>query len=576
MSTKEPSQGDTGRPNQKIDFRDDLNRAAMLFELRELGDAEVIYRKILDKDRSQPVALSMLGAIAYAAGAHGQAIDFIKLAIFEDPEFADAHNTLGRVYRSLERHEEAIEAFENSLRLEPDNPMAHYNRGHSLNELKQYHEALRCSEEVMSVMPDDIDNLILKATILNGLDRCDEAIDILGRVLAIDPSNQQAYDAKGTSEALLGRYDQALESYKMALTFAPNDVRILSNLGVALRQLGQYESCISVLTRTIEINPSYQIAQKNLGFAYLASGRIKEGLSALEWRWGKSDLGNLYGDCPISQWDGVQDLKNKTILLWPEQGPQDIIIWSSILPQVMAQSKHCIVETLPKLVPLITRSFPDAEVQGVESGADKNPEDFDTHLPMGSLFLHFGSDLEEPCNAFLVPAPERVAYWQQRLAELGSGPYIGISWKSPVMNLSRAPNYTVIDEWLPVFEKQAVFINLQCGDFKSDLDHVRQEYGVEVHNFEYLDLFDDLDDVAALSKVLDLTISVSTAVAAIAAGVGTETWLLSWKESPWNNILYAPIGPKVINFERSITETWEAIFIDMASRLSDRDSSRVN
>ena len=88
----------------------DLKRAAMLFQQLELGDAEAIYRKILDKDRSQPVALNMLGAIAFAARDYEQAIDFIKMAIVEDTEYSAAYNNLGRVFGATGRHEEAIEA----------------------------------------------------------------------------------------------------------------------------------------------------------------------------------------------------------------------------------------------------------------------------------------------------------------------------------------------------------------------------------------------------------------------------------------------------------------------------------
>ena len=108
------------------------------------------------------------------------------------------------------------------------------------------------------------------------------------------------------------------------------------------------------------------------------------------------------------------------------------------------------------------------------------------------------------------------------------------------------------------------------ADFESDLDHARQNLDVEIVNFEDLDLLDDLDEVAALSAALDIAISVSTTVSAISAGVGTETWLLSWKESPRNNILFAPRGPKVINFERSVTDTWEPAFMEISQMITDR------
>ena len=50
---------------------------------------------------------------------------------------------------------------------------------------------------------------------------------------------------------------------------------------------------------------------------------------------------------------------------------------------------------------------------------------------------------------------------------------------------------------------------------------------------------------------IDVCISVSTVVAAIAAGVGTPTKMLHWRQKPWNNILLNTKGPSVDVFERN-------------------------
>ena len=186
---------------------------------------------------------------------------------------------------------------------------------------------------------------------------------------------------------------------------------------------------------------------------------------------------------------------------------------------------------------------------------------------MGSLFRSLRTAPISTVPAFLVPDPERVAFWKHLLVDLGPGPYIGISWKSPLITPERSPNYTSINEWAPLFALPARFINLQCGEADEDLARAERELGITVHNFDDLDLFDGLDDVAALSAALDLSISVSTAVAAIAAGTGTPVWLIAWRQSPWNNFLLAPRGPNVTPFERNTDETWDAVFATLAERL---------
>jgi hypothetical protein len=229
------------------------------------------------------------------------------------------------------------------------------------------------------------------------------------------------------------------------------------------------------------------------------------------------------------------------------------------------------VECQKKLVPLFVRSFPNIEVKAENSRSNTERDDFNFHLPMGSLFRHFIPEISNDTRpkAFLVPDPVRVSFWRDRLNSLAKGPYVGISWKSPVVTPQRLPNYTQISDWAPVLSLPCVtFINLQSSDFGDDLALIQNEFGITVHNFDDLDHYDDLDDVAALSAALDIAVSVSTAVSAIAAGVGTPTKLAAWRQSPWNNILLAPRGPSVDVFERNTREPWNKVFHSIAEDIA--------
>ena len=258
-------------------------------------------------------------------------------------------------------------------------------------------------------------------------------------------------------------------------------------------------------------------------------------------------------------WDGKQNLSGKRILLWCEQGVGDTIMWASRLSLVASQAKHCILECQPKLVPLLKRSFPDVEVKAENRSLDQQRNDFDYHLPMGSLYKNFVKELSSnnKTDAYLVPDPSRVDYWKERLKSLGNGPYIGISWKSANLETMRLPNYTKILELSPVLNiPNVTFINLQYCNFKEDLNIIKNEYGVNVHNFDDLDHFNNIDDVAALCSALNMVVSTKTTVPLISAAVGTLTKLANWKQSPWNNILLNPHGPSINIFERNTWETW--------------------
>ena len=76
---------------------------------------------------------------------------------------------------------------------------------------------------------------------------------------------------------------------------------------------------------------------------------------------------------------------------------------------------------------------------------DLERDDIDFHLPMGNIYKHFIKEISNnKTKSYLIPDPDRVKFWKERLKSLGNGPYIGISWKSGNMSNQRLPNYCQI------------------------------------------------------------------------------------------------------------------------------------
>ncbi len=193
----------------------------------------------------------------------------------------------------------------------------------------------------------------------------------------------------------------------------------------------------------------------------------------------------------------------------------------------------------PRLVPIFRRSFPAADVGPYHDGKleAKTARVFqwareggepDFYAPMGSALPFLRKTLGDfPRNAFLRADTEKRAMFRERLAQLGPGPYVGICWRSMVMGAKRGKYYSPLDSWKPILSLPGVtFVNLQYGDVAPELDAVREKLGITVHNFEDLNLKDDLDGAAALTDACDLVISAPTAAAAMAGALGRETWFL--------------------------------------------------
>ena len=83
----------------------------------------------------------------------------------------------------------------------------------------------------------------------------------------------------------------------------------------------------------------------------------------------------------------------------------------------------------------------------------------------------------------------------------------------------RRLEYTQLDQWGELFAIPGVnWINLQYDDCERDLRMAERKFGVTIHRWDWLDLMNDFEEVAALMTCLDLVVSPRSAVACSAAG----------------------------------------------------------
>ena len=74
-----------------------------------LRDAELIYRQIIAVEPNHFDAWHLLGVLACQCGNHRVGIDYIERALQLKPDFAEAHNNLGNIYREMGKLDEAAE-----------------------------------------------------------------------------------------------------------------------------------------------------------------------------------------------------------------------------------------------------------------------------------------------------------------------------------------------------------------------------------------------------------------------------------------------------------------------------------
>ena len=572
-----------------------LRKAESCMKAGELAESEKLYKHVLSKFPKNKRAVqgyvklksSNISKTSVTSKSSEQIFQELQI-LFEHKQFKEVlsklkpllsmfpnnitlYNLQGLSNEGLKKYDAAIVSYENIVKIN-SNYLEGYNSLGNVQRQKGCLEAAVSSyKRAIEISPNYFEGHNNLGNVLQEKGDFEVAIESYKRAIKINPDSAECYNNMGNSLKNRGGLDAAIASYKKALHLNPDYAEAHNNLGIALKNNGEINAAIDSYKQAIKITPDYADAHQNLSFAFLNTGRLKEGLDQFEWRWKTSEFLSKKRQFSQPLWDGVKNLKGRRILLWGEQGPQDMTIWSSCLPYLSSLAGHCILECPEKLIPLYARSFPDVEVRAEKINCGNSRDDFDFHLPLGSLFRHFIPEIsrDTKVNAFLAPDPARVNFWKVRLNSLGTGPCVGISWKSPVMKPVRLPNYTQISDWIPVLSLPDItFINLQSTGFADDLNKIQNELGVKVHHFDDLDHYDNLDDVAALSAALDIVVSVSTAVSAIAAGVGTPTKLVAWRQSPWNNLLLAPRGPFVDAFERNTWEPWDEVFNAIAQDIT--------
>jgi Flp pilus assembly protein TadD len=109
------------------------------------------------------------------ANDYAGAIEKLKLAVAEYPNFVNAFNEIGVIYLRLNKLEMADEALQAALRIKPDAYEPLINRGIALFRLGRWKDAESALRDALKVKPESAVVYYYLGRTLNNLDRIDEA-----------------------------------------------------------------------------------------------------------------------------------------------------------------------------------------------------------------------------------------------------------------------------------------------------------------------------------------------------------------------------------------------------------------
>ncbi len=541
-------------------------------QVGETAAAERSYRHALERDPDNAHAHYLLGALLGVSGKLDEAALHLDQALARKPDFAAAHAARGNVFLSREERQSATASYEQALRYDPANAAAHFNLGLILQTAGARDSALDHYERAYALAPD-IPDLLKNLTLsLIEFERHDDAKSLLQRVLAQTPRHLDALICLGLVLQKMHRPQEALQYYVAARAIDGAHPELLNNLGIVLQDLGRLDEAIASYDAAIARKPDFALAIWHRSLAYLLRHDFARGWPDYELRLISVDRPRCPTEFP--RWDGGA-LAGKRILVYAEQGLGDEIMFASCLPDVVAASAHCVIECSAKLETLFRRSFPAATVYTANpdksrprSGLDSG---IDVESPIGSLPLHLRcarADFPQH-HGYLQADPHLTAGWRTRLAALGPGLKVGVSWQGGTHKSRRPVRSMPLARLLPILQStNAHFIDLQYTDSGVELAALRAATGVVVHSWD--EVRTDYEQTAALVTALDLVISVCTAVIHLGGALGRPVWVMAPFSPEWRYGIAGdgmPWYPSVRVFRQPAYGEWDAVINDVAQSL---------
>jgi hypothetical protein len=102
----------------------------------------------------------------------------------------------------------------------------------------------------------------------------------------------------------------------------------------------------------------------------------------------------------------------------------------------------------------------------------------------------------------------------------------GLAWSSINKDFGNEKSIDLI-ELEPILKNPKLeFINLQYGQTHSDIQKVREHFGIDIHQIEGLDIFHDIDGLLSLIQACDLVITTSNVTAHLAGSIGKKGCVL--------------------------------------------------
>lgn len=555
----------------------ELESAVAAFNQRNYPEVLVKCRAALAREPRSAQANHLCGRALIELDRHAEAETYLNAAVSADPTLVEAHSDLALVMLKAGDYQAAERSCRQAVMIRPKEARYRVHLAEILESTGRDKEALDELLVAQEYAPEQVNvlqQLILK---LDQLGMYAEALHVAERSCVELGETFETCFFLSYARYSTGDLQGAIDAGRRAISFRADVPGIYVTMGSALLSLGKIEEAAASYKRALKVLPDYPDAMFHLGMLNLMRGRYRDGWSGFEYRF---KIRRAIRRRCEPRWNGTS-LRGRTIHVMREQGIGDDIMYSSCFPQLIRDAKHCYIECEPRLEKLLTRSFPEATFIPIVDNAIKDAvlrrDDFDVRIFSASVPGYLRNSVRDfpQHQGYLKADAERTKYWQEKLAALGDGLKVGISWRGGTVYTNRNRRTLSLDALRPLLAQAGVrWINLQYGERTAEIAGFKSAHGIEITDWpEAID--GDYDETAALVNGLDLVISVCTSVIHLGGALGRPVWVMVPRAPEWRYGVEGetmPWYPTVRLFRQTEAGSWNGVIRDVGEALSLRQA----
>ncbi|HPN38012.1 MAG TPA: glycosyltransferase family 9 protein, partial [Melioribacteraceae bacterium] len=543
-----------------------FNLAVLLSENKYYDEAIETLNYLIDENFEDNEPYFLIGFCYQQKNNFNMALHFYNTALNKNYVKPELYFNMINIFCDLEQFDNAKEFIEDGLKLFPNNEDILISQAYYYEKIKDYDNNKLI---LLSLINKGCNNYLPYFRIANyykSIWQLNDAEEYYKKALILSPNNIDILLNFGVLNHVMGKFEEAAELFILIIKQEPNHLSALNNLANTYLDLMDFESAKEIYRTIFTLYPEAALEHFNYGLALLLNENLLEGFKHYEYRLKLDQYSREIIN--RNRWQG-EDLLNKTILVYGEQGIGDIIMFSRFFTNLKNRYNCKIIfECRIEIINLIKLNFPF--IKFIERGESLENFNFDYYCSLLSLplFLNIKTINEINNEPYLIANKDLESKWSEVLTS-SDFIKIGFVWKGNPYPIEHRKRHTDLKYFINLSKLNNVkLFSLQFGE---NCKEILEENGIT-------ELAYNFDETAAIIKNLDLVITVDTSIAHLSAALGVKTWILLTKVPDWRwglnkNKSYWYNTVKL--FRQNNFNNWSDVFDDITKELKELTHNKI-